>query len=164
MTSFSVISFKKAISVFQEDFVQIPTQKSRILCFCQDGPIMRPNAHQCQKLLNSSSVHLFGCHGNTSLEFEKIPVFLCRHGLGRQLASVRTTGQHCPDVVLDKEITCRQFATIQTLGQHRLDAALIWKRVKRIIERWLHSSPSGRSMLPSRCGLEKSETDSFEVF
>jgi hypothetical protein len=53
--------------------------------------------------------------------------------------TVRAPGQHRPDAVLDKEITCRQFATVQTLGQHRPDATLIWKRVKRVIERQLHS-------------------------
>jgi hypothetical protein len=32
MTSSSVTNCKKAISVFKEDFMQIPTQKSRSLC------------------------------------------------------------------------------------------------------------------------------------
>jgi hypothetical protein len=49
MTSFSVTSFKKAISNFQEDFVQIPTQKKSDPCFRSDDPVMRPNAHQCQE-------------------------------------------------------------------------------------------------------------------
>jgi hypothetical protein len=96
-----------------------------------------------KKLLNSSRVYPSGRHGNMSrrsLEFEKIPAFLCTHGLGRHLAPVRTNGQHCldeildketaciqsasvrtpwqhcPDTILDKTITCRQFATVQTLG------------------------------------------------
>jgi hypothetical protein len=105
-----------------------------------------------KKLLNSSRLHPFGCHGNMSgcsSEFVKIPSFLCRHGVGRQLAlvwmtgqhrsnaeildkeiacihstSVRTPGQHHSDAVLDMAITCRQVATVRTLGQHRLDAAL----------------------------------------
>jgi hypothetical protein len=128
-----------------------------------------------EKLLNSSRLHPFGRHGNTSgcsSEFEKILVFLCRYGLGRKHAFDRTTGQHCPDAVLDKEIICRQFATVRTsgphrldavldkeityrqfatvrtLGQQRLDAALKWKRMKCVMERRLHSSPSGRSMRP----------------
>jgi hypothetical protein len=37
---------EKVISMFKEDSVQIPTQRSRILCFRLDGPIMRPDAHQ----------------------------------------------------------------------------------------------------------------------
>jgi hypothetical protein len=117
-----------------------------------------------EKLLNSSSVHPFGHHRNTSRrpsEFEKIPVFLCRHGLGRQLASVQMTRQHRLDAVLDKEITCRQLATVRTLGQHRPDVALIWKRVKRVMERRLHSSLSGFSMLLFGRALEKLETNSF---
>jgi len=95
-----------------------------------------------KKLLNSSRLHPFGCHGNMSgcsSEFVKIPSFLCRHGVGRQLALVWMTGQHRSNAeILDKEIasihstyavldmaiTCRQVATVRTLGQHRLDAAL----------------------------------------
>jgi hypothetical protein len=117
-----------------------------------------------EKLLNSSRLHSSGRHGNMSgrsSEFEKIPEFLCRHKLGRQPASVRTTGQRCPDAFLDKKIMCRQFATVRTLGQHCTYVTLIWKHVKCVMERWLHSSPSGRSMLPSRRDLEKSEIDSF---
>jgi hypothetical protein len=130
MTSFSVTSFKKAISMFKEDSMQILTQKSWILCFRLDGLVMHPDTRQSEKLLNSSSVHPSGHHGNTSgrsSEFEKIVVFLCRHGVGRQPVSVRTIGQHRPNAVLDKEITCRHFATVRTLGQHSQDAALIRK-------------------------------------
>jgi hypothetical protein len=119
-----------------------------------------------EKLLNNSRLHSSGSHGNTSglsSEFEKISVFLCRQGVGRQLApiqmtrqhrldeildkeivciqsaSVRTLGKHRPNAVLDKAIMCRQVAAVQVLGQHRLDATLIWKRVKRVMERQLHS-------------------------
>jgi len=149
--------------------VQIPTQKSRIPCFHLDGPIMRPSAHQCREALNSSRLHPFGRHGNTSRhssEFEKIPSFLCRHGVGRQLApiqmtrthhsnaeildkeiacihsaSVQTTGQHRPNAVLVMAITCRQSATVRTLGQHRPNMAFIWKLVKHIMESQLHRRP-----------------------
>jgi hypothetical protein len=91
---------------------------------------MRPDTHQCREASDSSRLHPSGHHGNTFghfLEFKKIPVFLCRHGLGRQPASIQKVGQHHQDEVLDKEITCRQFATILMLGQHRLDVALIRK-------------------------------------
>jgi hypothetical protein len=102
-----------------------------------------------------------------SLEFKKIPAFLCRHGVGRQLAPVQTTGKHRPDTeILDKEITCiqstfvwtsgkhrldtvlskaitfKQVTTVRNLGQHRLNVALIWKRVKCVIERKLYSNHS----------------------
>lgn len=52
----------------------------------------------------------------------------------------------------------RQLATVQMLGQHRPDATLIWICMKRIMERWLHSSPSGRSMTPSERRLKKFES------
>jgi len=148
---------------------------------------MLPDTHQCREASNSSRLHQSGRHGNTSgrfSEFEKIPSFLCRHGVGRQLAPVRTTGQHCPDVeILYKEIACihyasirtigqhrsdavlvttitrRQSATVRTLGQHHPDVSLIWKRVKRIIESRLHSWPSELSMLPSEHRQEKAETE-----
>jgi len=49
-------------------------------------------------------------HGNTSehtSEFKKILAFLRRHGVGRQLAPVRTLGQYRRDAeILDKEIAC----------------------------------------------------------
>jgi hypothetical protein len=35
--------------VFEEDSVQISTQKSQILCFYLDGLVMRPDAHQCRE-------------------------------------------------------------------------------------------------------------------
>jgi hypothetical protein len=116
-----------------------------------------------EKLMNSSRLHPSGRHGNRSgrfLEFEKIPTLLCWHGLGRQLApirtlgqhrldaeifdkeiacihssSVRTPGQHRPDTVLDMTIVCRQDATVWTLGQHRPNVTL---RCVSILC-WLHS-------------------------
>jgi hypothetical protein len=55
---------------------------------------------------NSSKLHLSGRHGNTlgcSSEFEKIPAFLRRHGVGRQLALIWTLGQYNPDAeILEK--------------------------------------------------------------
>jgi hypothetical protein len=109
MTGFSVTSFKKAISVFQEDSVQFPTQKNSDPLF----PSGWPSDLSRRPLVSRSfwtAPDLSGCHGNTSRrssEFEKISVFLCRHELRRQPVSVQTTGQYCPDAVLDKEITCR---------------------------------------------------------
>jgi hypothetical protein len=97
MTSFRVTSCKKAISVFKEDSVQIPTQKSWILCFRPNGSVKRPDAHQlatsiqttwqdcpdahqCREASNSLRLLPSGWHGNTSgrsSEFEKIPTFQC---------------------------------------------------------------------------------------
>jgi len=49
MTSFSVTSFKKGISEFQEDSVHIQLSKSRILCFRSDCLVICPDAHQCRE-------------------------------------------------------------------------------------------------------------------
>jgi hypothetical protein len=86
----NVISVFKADSVFQlrkvGSFVSVRIAQSCVLI-----PI------SVEKLLNSSRLHPSGRHGNTSgcsSEFEKIPAFLCRHGLERHSASIQTTGQH----------------------------------------------------------------------
>jgi hypothetical protein len=156
---------------------------------------MRPNTHQCREASNSSRLHPFGRHGNISersSKFEKIPmfqcirpndvvisarhqskyeenqVFLCRHVYGKTATSVRTTGLHYSNAILDKArrgeelqpfgrqgntvqtlvlimvIAYSKGATVQTLGQHRLDAALFKKAFQRFMESRLHSSPSGR--------------------
>jgi hypothetical protein len=67
--------FKK----FKEDFMQILSQKSRILSFCSDGPYLQPDAHQCLKDSNCSSLHPSGHCSNMSersSEFEKNPEFI----------------------------------------------------------------------------------------
>jgi hypothetical protein len=53
---------------------------------------------------------------------------------------------------MDRE---RQLATVRTLGQNRQENALIREHVKRVMERRLHSQPSGRSMPPSDAALRK---------
>jgi hypothetical protein len=90
---------RKLFQKFQKDFVQIPTQKSQILRFRPDDLVMHLCAHQCQEASNNLRLHPFKRHANTferSSKFEKIPAFLRRHELRRQL----TTGQHHPDAVL----------------------------------------------------------------
>jgi hypothetical protein len=85
----------------------------------------------CVKKPNSSRLHSSGSHGNTfgrTLGFKKIPAFLHRHGVGRQLAPVRTSGQHRLDAeILDKEIACIYSASVRTTGQHCPDAVLLWQ-------------------------------------
>jgi hypothetical protein len=69
--------FKK----FKEDYVQIPSQRSRIPSFC-------PDAHQCPKVLNCSRLHLSRRLSNLSEPssmFDKKSNFLLRHRYGRQL-------------------------------------------------------------------------------
>jgi hypothetical protein len=46
---FRVLITEKFFMMFQEDSVQILTQKSRIPCFRPDGPVMRPDTHQCRE-------------------------------------------------------------------------------------------------------------------
>jgi hypothetical protein len=51
--------------MLKEDSVQIPTQRSRILYFRLDGPVMRLDAHQYQEALNSSRLQPSEHHDNT---------------------------------------------------------------------------------------------------
>jgi hypothetical protein len=46
MTSSSVTSCKKDISIFKEDSVQITTQRSQIPCFRPDDLVKRLDSHQ----------------------------------------------------------------------------------------------------------------------
>jgi hypothetical protein len=101
----SVTSFMKAISVFKEDSVQIPTQRSRILSNCSDayqlttsvrmGLWKRPDAPQCladndedvrtseQHRLDARSINI-----QQGVGFQKSTLF------GKSLQAVRTTWQH----------------------------------------------------------------------
>jgi hypothetical protein len=82
---------EKAISSVQGKFGADSNSEKSDPIFLRDGPVMRSNAHQCREVSNNSRLHPSGRYGNTSghsSEFEKIQFFLCRHGLGRQLAPV----------------------------------------------------------------------------
>jgi hypothetical protein len=176
--------FKK----FKEDSIQIPSQRSQIPSFHSNGPVMRPDAHQCPKVSNYSRFHPSRRLSNTSecsLVFDNKLDFLLRHRYGKTAASVRTLGLHRSDAILDRaklgeelqpsgcrgntvrtpiilmKITCSRSATIRTLGQHRPDVALIWYCVKRVMKSRFHSCPSRHSQLPFRCRLEKSVPDSI---
>jgi hypothetical protein len=131
-------------------------------------------AYQCPEVSNCSRLHLFGRLSNVSRRssvFDKKLDFLLRHRYGKTVAFVWTTGQHCPNAILDKaisgeelqpsgrlgntvrspvfiiKITCSKSAIVQTLGQHCPDAALIWYYVKRVMESQLHSFGSDRLSL-----------------
>jgi hypothetical protein len=70
-----------------------------------------------------------------TLEFKKIPALLHRLGVGRQLAPVRTLGQHHPDTeILDNKIVCILFASFRTLGKHRPDVVLLWQLGANIVQ------------------------------
>jgi hypothetical protein len=90
---------------FKEDSMQIPSQRSRIPSFRLNGPVMRPDAHQCQEVLNYSrlqpSGHLSNLSGHSSV-FDKKSDFLLRHRCGKTTASVWMSSLHCLDAILDK--------------------------------------------------------------
>jgi hypothetical protein len=58
-------------------------------------------------------------------------------------------------------IACSISATVRTLGQHHPDVALFRKENQHFLKSQLHSSPSGRPQLASICRLEKSVSDSI---
>jgi len=140
MTSFSITSFKKAVSEFQEDSTQFPTQQ-------KSNPLF-PSERACEASGQPSVLRRF-CELNI-------------HSSGRQGNTIQTLFSVREESgVLYKHGLERQLAIVQMLGQHRPDVALIRKHVNRLMERRLHSSPSGRFYLTSRRGLEKSELDSI---
>jgi hypothetical protein len=136
---------RRQFQKFQEDSAMLTTQKKSNPLF----PSGRPSHASGRPLVSRRFWQAQHCFH---------PDVFLYVWFGRQLASIRTTTQQRLDAVLGKEITCRQFTTVQTLRQHCPDEALIWKRVKRVMERLFHNSLSGRSMLPSECHLEKSES------
>jgi hypothetical protein len=118
-------SSKKILRSFQ-------LSKSWIFCFGLDNPVKRPNALLCREDSDSSACirpNVRATPSGRSSVFEKNPNFLYRHGLGRQLA------------------------TIQTLGQHRPDVALIRKRMKCVMERQCQSSPPREIQIKLNLGL-----------
>jgi hypothetical protein len=112
---FIVFIIEQCFKMFKEDSVQIQTQRSRIPSFRLDGPVMRRTPISIKKPINSK-LHPFERHGNTSRhtsKFKKIPAFLYRHRVRRQLAPVRTPRQYRPDAeILDKEVACIQSTSI----------------------------------------------------
>jgi hypothetical protein len=104
---FRVFFSKKCFKMLKKDYVQIPTQRSRIPRFRLDGPIMRPDAHQCPKVLNSSRLHPSGRHDNASWhasEFDKKLNFLLKHRYGKTAESIRTLSLIRQDV--EKNCNC----------------------------------------------------------
>jgi hypothetical protein len=126
MTSFSVTSIKKAISKFLEDSVQLTTQQKLDPLF-PSGWASEASGHLsvsrrfCQLSMQSS-----GRHGNTVqtiFSFQEESRVLCKHRVGRQLATIRTIGKHLPDAALiRKYVKCamerRLQFTVQTLSAY----------------------------------------------
>jgi hypothetical protein len=101
MTSFSVTSFKKAISEFQEDSVKFPTQqKSNPLFSHLDGPVNRLDALLCREDFDSSPCirpDVKATRPNT-LQCSKNLDFICRQGLGKTTCNhpdARATPSRC---------------------------------------------------------------------
>jgi hypothetical protein len=162
--------------------------------FCADSkskksdaklPSGRPShASECPSVSRSFNCSKLHPSGRSSV-FGKKSDFLLRHRYEKTVASVRMSGLHHPDAILDKasrgeelqpsgrqgntvqtpvlimEFTCSRSATVQTLGQHCLDAALIWYCVKCVMESRLYSCSSGHFQLPSEHRLEKSVPESI---
>jgi hypothetical protein len=88
--------------------VQIPTQKSRILCFCLDGQVKRPDARQSTTFVRTTWQYHSDSH--QCLELRTIQSSICpdvmvtrpdalqsSRRIHRLSASVRTTWQYRPD-------------------------------------------------------------------
>jgi hypothetical protein len=113
----------------KEDSVQIPSQRSWIPSFHPDGPVMRPDAHQCLEDLNSSRLHPSVRHGNTfglSSEFDKKSDFLLTHRYGKTLASIWTTRQHRPNTILDKARRGEELQPFEQQGNTIRTRSLLW--------------------------------------
>jgi hypothetical protein len=109
---------EKWFKMLKEDSMQIPSQRSRIPSFRLEGLVMHSNTHQHLEDSNSSRLYLSGRCSNASgrsSEFDKKPNFLHRHKYGKKAASVRMTGQHRPDAILDK---ARHGEELQSSGRH----------------------------------------------
>jgi hypothetical protein len=82
MTSFNVITFKNAISEFQEDSAKFSTQQKSDPLFPSGRPSEALDALLCREDFEQLSVHPSGRQCNTSGHssvFEKDPDFLCKH-------------------------------------------------------------------------------------
>jgi hypothetical protein len=109
---------RRQFQSFRKILWNFKLSKRRIPCSHQDALLCREDSDSSACICPDIRATPFG----RSSVFKKNLDFLCRCGLGRQLA------------------------TIRMLGQYRPNATLIWKRVKRFMKRRLHSSPSGRCL------------------
>jgi hypothetical protein len=109
---------------------------------------------------------------STKIRFSFADSYMGRelHLSGRQGYTIRTRSLLWQDV----QKNCNRLdvrATSSELGPYygnyvqqkcnRPDIALIWKRMERVMESWLHKRPFGRSQLPAGRRLEKSVLDLF---
>jgi predicted RNA-binding protein YlqC (UPF0109 family) len=126
-------SFQKCSSrSSKEDSVQIPCQKNLIPSFCPNGPIMRPDAHQCLlfKLasIQTSQQHvrtLFRVHEESSFQvhpsgrhsvFDRKRISFVDTDMGRQLQPSGRLVYTVRTLVLIMKIACSRSVTVRTLG------------------------------------------------
>jgi hypothetical protein len=119
----------KYISVFNKDSVQIPTQKSRILCFHPNGSVMRTDTHQCREASEQFQVafvrncehvtHPDAIHSSRRFQFS------FAYMEWKTSCTRSDDRQHHPDVeIFDKEIAYIQSTSVWTSGQYRPDTVL----------------------------------------
>jgi hypothetical protein len=85
---------KKWFKMFKADFVQIPTQRSRILSFRSDNPVMRLDAHQFKKFWTvQGCIHpdVMATRPDTLKSSTKIRFSFADTYMGKQL---HPSGQH----------------------------------------------------------------------
>jgi hypothetical protein len=122
--------FQKSLQVFKRRFCADSNSEKSDPMLCTDGQVMRPDSRQCQEASNSSRLHPPGHHGSTSgrqTKFEKYSDFLFRHVYGETAASVRTTGQHRLNEVLNKAIRREELQPSERPCNTVQTRSLLWK-------------------------------------
>jgi hypothetical protein len=166
------MSFKKTLCKIQNSVVQFPCIHPDDVVFRPDDenfPSGRPSVSRSFKLFKVASVLTSQQHVQTPCNVRQVKRFLsktqiwegsCNHPDGMAIVKdVQLSGRQTPwpgRSILNMEIACSRSATIQMLGQHCLDAALFRKEFQVNLERRVHSCPSRRPQLLSRCRLGKS--------
>jgi hypothetical protein len=91
----------------------------------------RPAAHQSSRSFQISFVGTYMGRQHslvrTTRQYRPNAEILDKEIAWRSSATVRMSGQYCPDAVLIMKVMCSRFTTVQMLGQHRPNAALIWR-------------------------------------
>jgi len=71
-----------------------------------------------------------------------------------------TSSGHCPNSGSYVQQSCNRLDAKATLSRRGLNM----ESVEGVMERRLYSCPSGRPQVASKCGLEKSDSESNKVF
>jgi hypothetical protein len=100
MTSFSITSYKKAISVFKEDYVQIPTQEKSDPLFLSEWP-SKVSGRSSVSNICPDDVAIPSRLPSVSRRFEQFNVASVRTSWQHVQTHIRVQ-QHRPDVILNK--------------------------------------------------------------